>query len=121
MANAVVWVDIPVSDLDRATRFYSNVLGTKVEKHDIPNGEMGVLLHAENEVAGCLYKKAGDSPSAQGPIVYLNVSGRLDEAVAAAETNGGKVLRPRHAIGQYGFCAIVLDSEGNRIALHSGT
>jgi predicted enzyme related to lactoylglutathione lyase len=51
--------------------------------------------------------------------MYLNAQGRLDEAVAAVAPNGGKVLKPKHNIGPYGFRAIVLDSEGNRIALHS--
>ena len=52
-------------------------------------------------------------------MIYLNANGRLDEAIAAVLPNGGKVLKPRHAIGPYGSRAIILDSEGNRIALHS--
>jgi predicted enzyme related to lactoylglutathione lyase len=52
-------------------------------------------------------------------LLYFNCQGRLDEAVAAVGPNGGKVLQPKHPIGPYGFRAVVLDSEGNRIALHS--
>jgi len=54
-----------------------------------------------------------------GSIGYLNAKGRLDEAIAAVEPNSGRVLVPKHAIGPYGYRAIILDSEGNRVALHS--
>jgi predicted enzyme related to lactoylglutathione lyase len=49
----------------------------------------------------------------------LNAEARLVEAIAAVEPFGGKVLKPKHPIGPYGFRAVVLDSEGNRVALHS--
>jgi predicted enzyme related to lactoylglutathione lyase len=52
-------------------------------------------------------------------LIYLNAQGRLDDAVSAVESNGGKVLLPAHPIGPHGFRAVVLDSEGNRVALHS--
>jgi predicted enzyme related to lactoylglutathione lyase len=52
-------------------------------------------------------------------LLYFNCEGRLDQAIAAVEPNGGKIVQPRHQIGPYGFRAVVLDSEGNRIALHS--
>jgi len=60
-----------------------------------------------------------DKPSATGTMIYLNAGGRLDDAIAAVTQQGGKVIQPKHAIGPFGFRAIVLDSEGNRIALHS--
>jgi predicted enzyme related to lactoylglutathione lyase len=119
MVNQLVWCDIPVVDLDRAIRFYSAVLGTNVKKQEFPGMAIGVLPHEDNEVGGCLYKKEGENPSLQGPLLYLNAQGRLDQAIAAVEPNGGKILKPKHPIGPYGFRAIILDSEGNRLALHS--
>jgi predicted enzyme related to lactoylglutathione lyase len=119
MANQVVWLDIPVLDLDRAIRFYSAVLGAPVKKEEHPGMAMGILPHAEHEVSGCLFKSEGEKPADHGPLVYFNAQGRLDQAVAAVEANGGKVLKPKHAIGPYGFRAVILDSEGNRVALHS--
>lgn len=119
MADSIVWVDIPVVDLNRAIRFYSAVLGAPVKKQEFPERAIGVLPHEDGEVGGCLYKKEGEAPSDKGPLIYLNAQGRLDEAVAAVAANGGKVLVPKHSIGPYGFRAIVLDSEGNRVALHS--
>jgi predicted enzyme related to lactoylglutathione lyase len=80
---------------------------------------IGLLPGSDPDVTGCLYTKDGETPSDKGLLVYLNAQGRLDEAVAAVEPNGGKLLQPKHPIGPYGFPAIILDSEGNRIALHS--
>jgi uncharacterized protein len=119
VANQVVWVDIPVLDLDRALRFYSAVLGAPLAKQEHPGMTIGLLPGEPGDISGCLFSKAEEKPSATGLLIYLNAEGRLDEAVAAVEVNGGKVLQARHQIGPYGFRAVVLDSEGNRVALHS--
>jgi hypothetical protein len=117
MSHRVVWFDIPVLDLERAIEFYSQVLGIRVSK-DIPGMSVAVLQHGENEVSGCLFETDLFKPSADGVLVYLSVEGRLEDAVAKVEQYGGRVIRPPHEIGPYGHRAIVLDSEGNRIALH---
>ncbi|MGH7769308.1 MAG: VOC family protein [Candidatus Binatia bacterium] len=119
MANQIVWVDIPVKDLDRALKFYSAVLAAPVKKEEAPGMSIGILPHQEGEAGGCLFKSETDEPSTKGPLLYLNANGRLDEAVAAVERTGGKIVQAKHQIGPYGFRAVVLDSEGNRIALHS--
>lgn len=119
MSNQIVWVDIPVDDLDRAIKFYSAVLDEEVTKQSFTGFALGLLPHAQSHVSGCLFKSQDNRPSQQGPMIYLNVNGRLDAAVDAVGANGGKVLQGRHQIGEYGFRAIVLDSEGNKIALHS--
>ncbi len=119
MANQVVWVDIPVVDLERASRFYSAVLGSPVTKQEFQGSAFGLLPGYNTDVSGCLFTKLGEKPSDHGPLLYLNAQGRLDEAIAAVEPNGGKVLSPREPIGPHGFRAIILDSEGNRLALHS--
>ena len=86
--------------------------------------EYGLLPHEEQNASGCLCV-GGDSvgrenkPSQNGPLIYLSVEGRLNDAVKAARASGGKVLQDKHQIGPHGFRAIVVDSEGNRIALHS--
>jgi predicted enzyme related to lactoylglutathione lyase len=118
MPNTIVWVDIPVLDLDRAIGFYSAVLGDKVTKESFAGGSFGLLPHAQQNASGCLVKMEGNKPSQLGPLVYLNVDGRLDAAISAVAANGGKVIEPKHQIGPHGFRAIVVDTEGNRIALH---
>jgi predicted enzyme related to lactoylglutathione lyase len=119
MANQIVWLDIPVLDLDRAIRFYSAVLGAPVRKEEFPGMAIGVLPHEANDVGGCLFQSKDERPSSSGPLVYLNAQGRLDQAIGAVEKHGGKVLQPKHQIGPHGYRAVVLDSEGNRVALHS--
>ncbi|HKY09210.1 MAG TPA: VOC family protein [Candidatus Binatia bacterium] len=119
MANQIVWCDIPVLDLDRAVKFYTAVLGQDVKKQEFPGMVMGVLPHSDGEVGGCLFASPDEKPSDKGSLIYLNVNGRLDAALSAVTANGGKIVQPKHQIGPFGFRAIVLDSEGNRIALHS--
>jgi uncharacterized protein len=117
MGGQIVWVDIPVKDLKRATSFYENVLDTFLEP--IPGMNAAVFKHSDNDVSGCLVEDKGFKPSEHGPLVYLNTDNRLDEAIALVSQHGGKVIEARHAIGPYGFRSIVLDSEGNKVALYS--
>lgn len=123
-ANTLCWTDIPTTNLDRAIKFYSAVLGKEVSKMSEQDFEYGLLPHEEQNASGCLClgsDSAGsdNQPSQTGPLIYLSVEGRLDDAVKAARSNGGKVLQDKHQIGPHGFRAVVVDSEGNRIALHS--
>jgi predicted enzyme related to lactoylglutathione lyase len=120
--HRVVWFDIPVRDIDRAVRFYSAVLKIPLKKEQAgPGAAVAVLPHTEGSIGGSLVQNMDAKPSDSGPLVYLNTQGRLDDAVAAVVKHGGKVLAERHSIAPFGFRAIVLDSEGNRIALHSKT
>ena len=122
--DTLCWTDIPVTNLDRAIRFYSGVLGKEVRRLAEGKMEYGLLPHEEQNASGCLIVRADSGgidnrPSPNGPLIYLSVEGRLDEAVNAARSNGGKVLRDRQQIGPHGFRAVIVDSEGNRIALHT--
>lgn len=119
MANQIVWCDIPVVDLERAIKFYSVILGAEVKKQEFSGTAIGILPHNDGEVGGCLIASDTEKPSDKGVMVYLNTNGRLDDAVASVAPNGGQVLQAKHPIGPFGFRAIILDSEGNRVALHS--
>jgi predicted enzyme related to lactoylglutathione lyase len=117
--NRAVWVDIPVSDLGRASAFYAAVLGIKVHQEKFNDISLAVLDHQDGN-GGCLVVQP-DNVSAKGLLVYFNVNGRIRDAVAQVERLGGKIIQPPHSIGPHGFRAIIYDSEGNRIALHSMT
>jgi len=120
VSNQFVWVDIPVVDLDRAIAFYSAVLGGAVSREGGPGFFFGLLPQAGSAVSGCLYQPGPENgPSQHGPLVYLNARGRLREAVQAVQEHGGYVVQSIHQIGEHGWRAIVVDSEGNRIALHA--
>ena len=79
-----------------------------------------ILDHKEGN-GGCLVKQEAEISAKAGILVYFNVNNRIRDAVKKVEQSGGSVLQPTHAIGPHGFRAVVKDSEGNRIALHSTT
>ncbi len=116
MANTIVWFDLPTLDLQRAIAFYSAVLQTVIIE-EYPG--VAVFSHADNDVAGCLFVSDTHKPARDGAMLYFNVSGRLEQAVAVAKENGGLVEQPPHAIGPHGYRSVLIDSEGNRIVLHS--
>jgi predicted enzyme related to lactoylglutathione lyase len=118
--NRVVWVDVPVGDLDRAAAFYGAVLGVAVHREQFGEVSFCVLDHQDGN-GGCLVLHPDQAASDSGLLVYFNTDGRIRDAVAQAERHGGKIVQPVHGIGPHGCRAIVLDSEGNRIALHSTT
>lgn len=116
--NRVVWFDIPVADLDRSAAFYSAVMAIKVSKQTFGDYSFCVLDHVEGN-GGCLVLNQTEIAGKSGVLIYLNVHGRIRDAEAQVEKAGGKILEPVHPIGPHGFRAIILDSEGNRVALHS--
>ncbi len=119
MKPNIVWFDIPAVEIDRAIRFYSAVLGAPVVKELVGETPLGWLPTPDGDRMGCVCVAKGFRPSADGVMIYLSVSGRLEDAVAAVRAHGGTVQTDIHSIAPYGFRAEVLDSEGNCIALHS--
>jgi predicted enzyme related to lactoylglutathione lyase len=113
-ADTLCWTDIPVTNLDRAIKFYSAVLGSEVNKISEAGFEYGLLPHEEQNSSGCLCvgsDSAGSNtkPSQSGPLIYLSVEGRLDDSIKATNSQGGKVLEGKHQIGPHGFRAIIVD------------
>ena len=117
--NRACWIDIPVADLDRSVAFYRAILQVDVFKEQFEQVEFAVIAHDEGN-GGCLVV-APDLVSESGVLVYLNVNKRIRDAVAQCESHGGKIIQPVHSIGPHGFRAVIQDSEGNRMALHSET
>ena len=116
--NRAVWFDIPVVELDRAVKFYKAVLAIEVSVHEMEGFSFGVLDHKEGN-GGCLVPKPDEIASDSGILLYLNVHGRIHDAVAKAKDHGADILEDVHPIGPHGFRALIRDSEGNRLALHS--
>lgn len=117
--NRFVWTDIPVADLDRACAFYQGVMGIGCHRESFDGFDFAVLDHKDGN-GGCLIPKPDDI-SDKGPLVYLNVDGRIRDAVEQTKVLGGSILQDVHAIGPHGCRALIKDSEGNRLALHSTT
>lgn len=118
--NRAVWFDIPVADLERAAGFYRAVLACGVDTQEFDGFRFGVLEHKEGN-GGCLIPKPEDICGDKGLLLYLNVEGRIRDAATKATELGGKLLEEVHPIGPHGYRAMILDSEGNRMVLHSQT
>jgi hypothetical protein len=115
--NRAVWFDIPVADLERAASFYRAVLAIQMHREQFQGTAFYVLEHEAGN-GGCLVVSPSEV-SAAGILVYLNVDGRIRDAVRQTQHYGGRIIEPVRPIGPHGFRAVVLDCEGNRIALHS--
>ena len=121
MANAIHWFEIPAKNFDRASAFYSQVLEAEIHKVNHPNGLVYGFFpnFTPDEVGGAIIEGEGYEPSGKGSIVYFSGGDDLNLPLSRVEKAGGKILMPKTAIGENGFMAHFLDTEGNRVALHS--
>lgn len=122
MANAINWFEIPALDLERAFQFYSTILNGNVRKGTFGNGELilfNVPFNMGEAVGGSIIVRPDLKPTTEGGVIYLNAFGQLTDAVAKVEPAGGKVLVSEINLGKFGFAAVIIDSEGNKIGLLS--
>ena len=128
-SNPVGWFELYVQDIDRAKAFYEAVFGTTLDPLPPPAGPDGGAPEAMELLAfpmsdqtygaaGALVRMEGVSSGGSGTMVYFSCEDCAAEAARAARS-GGSVVRGKTSIGQYGFMAIVKDTEGNVIGLHS--
>ena len=114
------WFEIPVLDMQRAKTFYETVFDTQIQVMELgPTFQMGIFPHTE---VGCalVYNPDFYKPADGGVTVYLNANPDLQVALDKIEAAGGKVLVPKKQIDpEHGYMGLFLDSEGNRMALHS--
>jgi uncharacterized protein len=120
--NPVGWFEIYVQDMDRAKKFYEAVLQVELMKLESPDPEIEMQAFPMNMEAGgasgALAKMEGCPSGGMGTLVYFSCEDCANEA-SRVEVAGGKVGKPKMSIGQYGFIALVNDTEGNMIGLHS--
>ncbi|MFG6440425.1 VOC family protein [Roseateles sp. LKC17W] len=120
MTHALNWFEIPVTDYARAKGFYEQVLGITITTLPMGPVTMGMLSTDPQAVGGALVHGDGSTPSATGTLVYLNGGDDLAPLLARVEAAGGRVLVPKTEIGNdFGFFAHFLDTEGNKLGLHS--
>jgi len=113
------WFEIPVTDFDRAQQFYETVFDTQLEVNDFGPIKMGVFPHTD---VGCAICKNDEfyQPSSSGTIIYMDANPDLQVALDKIEDAGGKIIMGKKQISpDHGFMAVFIDSEGNRLALHS--
>jgi predicted enzyme related to lactoylglutathione lyase len=118
--NPIGWFEIYVQDMSRARAFYESVFATRLERLEGPDIEMWAFGMQPDRpgAAGALVRMEGFPSGGNSTIVYFTCSDCATEAKRASES-GGKIFKDKFSIGQYGFIALVFDTEGNMIGLHS--
>lgn len=123
MEHAISWFEIPVADINRAQTFYEAIFGFKMITADFPNIQMRMFpIDNPMGVGGALCDSGGfHKPSASdGPLVYLNGNPDVQLVLDKVEAAGGTIMVPKTEISpEHGFMAVFIDTEGNRVALHS--
>ena len=123
MNNAISWFEIPATDLDRAQKFYETIFAVKLNPLDLQNIRMRMFpIDDVNGVGGAVVDSGGfHKPSAtDGPLIYLNGNPDVQLVLDKVEAAGGRLMVPKTEISpEYGFMAVIIDTEGNRIGLHS--
>lgn len=124
MNNAISWFEIPTTDIERATKFYEAIFGINLIPLNMPNIKMRMfpLDDMMTQVGGALVHSDGfHKPSlTDGPLIYLNGNPDVQNILDKVESAGGKIMVPKTQISpEYGYMAVMEDTEGNRIALHS--
>ena len=118
--HAINWFEIPATDFARAKAFYEAVLGRAIETMTMGPSTMGFLSMSPDSVGGAIVQGEGAVPSRTGTLVYLNGGEDLAPMLARVEGAGGSVVVPKTDIGSgFGFFAHFIDTEGNKVGLHS--
>ena len=124
MNHAISWFEIPSADIDRAAKFYETIFGIQLIPMNVAQISMrmfpiddpmtgvgGAVVHAEG-----FYKPS----KKKGPLIYLNANPDVQKVLDKVEEAGGKIIVPKTQISpEIGYMAVFIDTEGNRIALHS--
>jgi uncharacterized protein len=121
--HAISWFEIPTLDIDRAQKFYEEIFDIRMIPLDLANIKMRMFpIDNPMNIGGALtFNSEFYRPSAtDGPLIYLNGNPDLQKVLDKVEGAGGQILVPKTQISpEYGFMGVFLDSEGNRVGLHS--
>ncbi|NHF61375.1 VOC family protein [Flavobacteriaceae bacterium TP-CH-4] len=121
MINAIQNFQIPVTDFERAHKFYSNILGYELQIMETPDYKLGIFQFDFNKgVGGSIIKSEGMVPSDKGTMVYLHTGEDLQPVADRVRDAGGQISINKSALGpNMGYFAIIEDTEGNKVGLYS--
>jgi predicted enzyme related to lactoylglutathione lyase len=123
LGNALNWFEIPVTDFDRAKKFYEVIFNYQMPENTMGPARMGFFLHDTNagKVGGAIvHNPSFYSPSDNGSLIYLNCQPDLQVVLDKVTDAGGTVLTNKTEVAPgLGYWALIKDTEGNRVALHS--
>ena len=120
-ANALNWFEIPAADIERAAKFYETIFSIEMQRMEM-GGSMAFFPAGMEggKVGGALVQSDMHKPSADGAVIYLNANPDLDIVLGKIEAAGGKIVMPKTKItDEIGFMAFFIDTEGNKVGLHS--
>jgi uncharacterized protein len=122
MKNLISIIEIPTIDFPRAVDFYQSILNINIDEVNMDGVVMGVFPGDEDAVSVALINGEQYKTSMDGCVVYFNAGHDLQIVLDKVKANGGKVVIPKTDIGSgMGFYAMFVDTEGNKVGLHSKT
>jgi hypothetical protein len=120
MQTKINWFEIPASDFSRAVRFYESIFEKKLRVEKFGGGQLGVFTNTDGESFGGVMQGEGCTPGSDGTVIYLDASPAIDQVIARIKTAGGRIKMDKFALpDSMGYIAHFIDTEGNRLALHS--
>ncbi len=120
MKNAINWFAIPSSDLKRAVKFYNAIFDFKMNEMKMGDQDLAFFPSEQGGVGGHIYIQKDFTPAGDGVTIFLNGGDDLKTILDRVEDAGGKIITPKTQISpEVGYMCYFIDSEGNKIALHS--
>ena len=120
MENLINWFEIPATDFNRSVKFYKQILEADVQETEMFGMKMGFMPTDGTNVSGAVVQGEGYTPSMEGAVIYLNGGNDLQNMLSRVEVAGGKVIVPKTQISpEIDYFAMFIDTEGNKMALHS--
>jgi predicted enzyme related to lactoylglutathione lyase len=120
MKNLCAMVEISVENFVRAKNFYESILGIEITEMNILDTQIGMFPMEGYLNWGCISKCDQHRPSKDGTLIYLNADSDIEGILEEVKSAGGEILTPKTKLSdEFGFIAVFVDTEGNRIALHA--
>lgn len=117
--NVITWFEIPAANFERAVKFYNEIFGIDMETN-VMRGYSMAFFPVKSGISGAIITGEGSAPCDRGPLLYLNAGDNLEEIQNRIHHAGGRVLMSKQLINEEsGHFALFIDSEGNKLALHS--
>ena len=121
-ANVLNWFEIPATDMERAKGFYQGICDMHMETSNMMGIEMAFFPYAmeSGKLSGAICKSENHKPSYDGCVIYLNANPDLQKVLDKVEQSGGQIVMPKTKISnEIGYMAFIIDTEGNKIGIHS--
>lgn len=119
--NALNWFEIPATDIQRSKKFYETIFNIEMTLMEMEGSEFAMFPFepGSGKASGAIAAGEFHKPSGEGSFVYLNANPAMDNVLDKVEAAGGKIIQAKFSIGDNGFCAYIMDTEGSVVGIHS--